>query len=113
MTLGQDDRLLSDLGRTLDGLVIAGFGLGHVPAGLVEPLTRLAARIPVVLASRTGAGPVGSSTYGYPGSESDLLARGLIRAGYLGPYKARVLLHLLLANGAGPGRIRDVFADLA
>jgi L-asparaginase len=92
------------------GLVIAGFGVGHAPAWMAEPLGALAAKIPVVLASRIGAGEVFAATYGYPGSESDLLARGCIGAGSLDPFKARVLLALLLGEGADRARIADVFS---
>jgi L-asparaginase len=99
-TLGDDGALLSVIADRVDGLVVAGFGVGHVPENWLTVLTTLAAERPVVLASRTGAGPVLTTTYGFPGSESDLISRGLIPAGLLDPYKARILLHLALAASA-------------
>jgi L-asparaginase len=110
MALGQDDAVLRAIGEHADGLVVAGFGVGHVPGRVVDALTGLAARIPVILAARPGAGPVAAGTYAFPGSESDLLARGLVRAGYLDAYKARVLLHVLLAGEATMAETRRVFA---
>lgn len=109
--------VMGDSGRLLDaaaaagfaGYVIAGMGAGHVPASLVDRLGRLAAAHPVVLCSRTGAGAVLAETYGFAGSESDLLGRGLIRGGWLDPLKARVALTLLLRSGASHAAIIDHF----
>ncbi len=95
-----DGALLDGLAERCDGVVVAGFGVGHVPERVASQLGAIAAVRPVVLASRIGAGPVLRRTYGAIGSETDLLARGLIGAGMLNPYQARLLLMLLLASGA-------------
>ncbi|MFG2644283.1 asparaginase [Streptomyces sp. NPDC048370] len=100
LSVGDRGELLDDIDSRHDGLVVAAFGAGHVPTWLVDPLERLAGRIPVVLASRTGAGATLTHTYRGPGSEHDLLHRGLIPAGPLDPAKARLLLHALLSTGA-------------
>lgn len=110
ITLDDDGGALAASADRVDGLVVAAFGAGHVPDWLVEPLARLAGRMPVVLASRTGAGPVLAGTYGFPGSERDLLLRGLLRAGLLGPLKARILLRELLSAGADRATIAAAFA---
>jgi L-asparaginase len=108
--LGEDGRLLSELERLgYAGLVVEAFGGGHVPAPVVPALAKLAARIPVVLASRTGGGEVLQETYGFPGSERDLISRGLIPAGFLDGAKARILLSLLLADGSGREDVRSAF----
>src|ERR1700759_3643219 len=56
MVLGDDGALLEAAAGRLDGLVVAGYGAGHVPAAVVGPLDALTRRMPGVLASRTGAG---------------------------------------------------------
>lgn len=93
----------------LGGAVVAGLGAGHAPGSWAEPLMRLAEKIPVVLSSRTGAGDVLTRTYGYAGGEIDLLGRGLVASGSLGPGKARILLTVLLSVGADRDAIRAAF----
>lgn len=110
---------LGDPGRILDlidedppnGVVLAGFGGGHVPSWLAERLSSLAKQVPTVLSSRTGGGRVLRETYSFAGSEQDLLGRGLIFGGWLGPLKARVLLTLALAAGLTREDIASLFAD--
>jgi L-asparaginase len=112
VTVFDDDGVLLDgLDERCDGVVIAGFGVGHVPDRLADRIGALAAARPVVLASRTGAGPVFRGTYRFAGSETDLLGRGLVSAGRLGAFKARVLLSVLIASGADRAAITAAFAE--
>lgn len=110
--LGDDGRLVR-VARNLgfEGLVMEGFGGGHVPPGMADALEAVALVMPVVLASRTGSGEVLQRTYGFIGSEVDLLSRGLISAGYLDGLKARLLLSLLLRTGATQLDVIQAFRD--
>lgn len=108
--LGDDGRMLAglpDLGYR--GLVIEAMGVGHVPAAMVPALASLAEVFPVVLSSRVASGPVFTRTYGFPGSETDLLSRGLIPGGALGGLKSRLLLSLLLGAGLQGPQLREAF----
>lgn len=110
ISLGDDGRLLGQIGRLgYEGVVIEAFGVGHVHSIVAEPLGSLAGEMPVVLASRTGSGEVHRATYGFTGSESDLLERGLIRGGMLNGPKARLFLSLLLRAEASREEIIDAF----
>ena len=111
MTLGDDGRLLTAIESLgYRGLVVEATGGGHVPRATAEMLGALTQKMPVVLASRTGAGEVLHNTYGFVGSETDLLKRGLIHAGILDGLKARLLLILLLIAGADNRTIVEAFA---
>lgn len=110
VALGDDGRLLPEIeAKGYAGLVVEAMGGGHVPSVMVETLEELASKMPVVLASRTGGGEVLRSTYGFIGSEMDLLERGLIYAGPLDGRKARLLLTLLLQSGASKVGVKDTF----
>lgn len=107
---GADGRLIRAAGALgYDGVVVEGFGGGHVPPATVEPLENLAARMPVVIASRTGGGETLARTYDAPGSEMDVQGRGLVPAGTLDGPKARLLLALLLRSGASEEEVRAAF----
>lgn len=95
------------------GLVIEGFGAGHLRPHEVDAVADVAARVPVVLASRTGAGEGYRSTYGFPGSERDLLRRGVLSAGALDGSKARLLLALALAASLDRPALAAVFETLS
>ena len=70
----------------------------------------MAAGIPVALASRTGAGPVGPF-YGFPGGGTTWLRAGALMAGSLTPVQARVAIALGLGAGLGMEELRALLAD--
>lgn len=99
-TLGDDgDLLKSIMAQGYDGLVIEAFGAGHLPESWLEPLDALLCKMPIMLCSRTLAGPVFENTYGYDGAEIDLIARGLIPGGILDGPKARLFMQASIMAG--------------
>jgi L-asparaginase len=110
VALGADTFLFEQAAKAYDGIVVEALGGGHVPSWWVEPLLAAAQHIPVVLASRAGAGPLLRSTYDFTGSERQLLAGGLIPAGELDGLKARILLTLAITVSAGQSEVAACFA---
>jgi L-asparaginase len=109
-TLGGDGHLVRlAVEGGYDGVVIAGAGAGHVSATAADVVGEVVGRVPIVVATRTGAGRTATCTYGYPGAEVDLMRRGVIMAGALSARKARLLLWVLLGCGADRDRIAAQF----
>lgn len=82
-----------------DGVVLAGFGTGHVSSEEADIIKLYAEKLPVVMATRSYNGPTTQATYGYKGSEMDLIASGVLMAGWLSPVKARLQLWAYLGAG--------------
>lgn len=107
------DVLRAVVGAGVDGVVIDAFGAGHVSHRLADAVGEAAPQIPVVVSSRTGGGRTLTSTYGFPGSERDLVDRGALLAGWLDGRKSRVLLHALLAADVPADHLRRKFVSHA
>lgn len=90
------------------GIVVAGFGSGHVSELMRDALVAAAKSIPVIVCSRTGAGSTTDAVYGYKGAEIDLLKNGVMMGGWLCPRKTRLLLYAVLCNDL-QGEQRDAF----
>lgn len=67
--------------------------------------------MPIIIASRTYTGPTTRKTYGYKGSEVDMIASGALMSGYLSALKARLLLWALLAQGLSLEQINAHWDD--
>lgn len=109
---GMDGGLIeSAIDRQVDGLVIEGFGRGHVPPEMMPSIRRATARGMTVLAvTRCGRGFV-REVYDFPGSLRDLLAHGAVAGpGIPGP-KARIKLLLVLSQTRDAGIVRSFFDE--
>jgi len=104
------------LSAPLDGLVVAGLGAGTMPPPVDPLLAEAAARIPVLMATRSGQGEVAAATYVGAGTTHNLLGHGALAGGFLDPRKARILLTVLLWAGLKDDALREelrAWRDLA
>ncbi|MGH7554566.1 MAG: asparaginase [Longimicrobiales bacterium] len=105
---GADGRVIRLLlqENDLQGLVVEGFGLGHVTGGTLEAIKQARARqIPVVLASRVYTGRL-IPLYA---RDTEATALGVIRADNLSAQKARVLLMLALTRTKDVIELQKIF----
>ena len=102
---GPVERLVDEV----DGLVVAGTGLGNVTPGLADAVDRaLDDGLPVVIASRCHAGGV-DGVYGTTGGGKRLAERGVLPADDLPPWKARLKLLLALEAADEPAGVAEFF----
>lgn len=100
-------QLEAALDQKFDAMVIASFGGGHVSELWADALRPVAAKIPVILASRVGRGQILNAIYGYKGAEIDLMNAGLMSAGRLDARKAR--LFIALQRSLNPQALKNGF----
>ncbi len=108
---GADGHLIRSLVRdgNVQGLVIAGLGLGGVTGLMFDPIQEARTRgIPVVISTRVPTGrvfPLGASK----GSALALKAIGCVLADNLSPQKARILLMLALTRAHDTEALQQYF----
>ena len=93
----------------VDGLVVAGTGLGNVTPGVADAIDEgLEHDIPVVVASRCHAGGV-NGVYGTAGGGKQLFEKGVLPADDLPVWKARLKLLLALEAADRSADVSDFF----
>ena len=97
---------------SVSGVVIAAMGVGHVPSWWVDELSALAAEKPTVFSTRTGSGSVFLNTYGFSGSERDLVAADIRPAGFLSAHKARLLLAQCIGVSKNASEAKKRFSEI-
>lgn len=111
LALGDDGRLIdAAVTSGYAGLVIEGMGGGHATPQIADAIERAGSTVPVLLASRAGAGAVLTRTYGFVGGEIDLQKRGALTTGWLDGLKARILLTLALRHKMGREQVASLLA---
>lgn len=111
---GADDRQLRhSITDNVAGIVIETLGSGRVPPWWLPALGEaVQRRIPVVAASRAGAGGLGDE-FGFVGAYHDLRKLGVIFAPNLSGVKARLKLMAALAVARSPAELRALFRPSA
>jgi L-asparaginase len=101
---GMDSRPLEALlDQGPDAVVLIALGAGHVPEPMLPAIDRaIDGGVPLIVCARPAEGGTLERTYGFTGSESDLLQRGAIMAGAASPWKARMRAILAAAIDADP-----------
>lgn len=109
--IGQDSAAIRyALADNVDGLIIEGFGAGHVPQNMIPGIQEaIEKNIPVVLTSRSRKGSLLTDTYGFIGSETYLRKMGVIFGENLTPDKLRLKLLLLLSTDCSHEQIKHAF----
>ncbi len=108
---GADGLLIRSMLREgpVQGLVIAGLGLGNVPASMFEAIQEARARgISVVISTRVPTGRV-FPMRANKGSALELKRVGCVLADNLSPQKARILLMLALTKTRDPEALQKYF----
>lgn len=106
MCLDYDDDLLKFASDNYDGIVLSGYGAGHVMAKNMPCIKNI--KKPIIMTSRCESGKTGLKTYGYAGAEIDLAKNGVIMSEYLSDVKARILLLVALSLGFNKDQIKDL-----
>jgi L-asparaginase len=108
---GADGRMIRSLVRegAVQGLIVAGLGLGGVPAAMFDAIQEARARgIPVVISTRVPTGRVFPFS-AMKGSALVLKQIGCVLADNLSPQKARILLMLALTKTSDPEALQKYF----
>lgn len=108
---GADGLLIRSMLRdgAVQGLVIAGLGLGGVPGAMFDAIQEARARgIPVVISTRVPTGRIFSLS-ATKGSSLSLKRIGCVLADNLSPQKARILLMLALTKSSETETLQKYF----
>lgn len=103
-------RSLLDQRPAVDGIVVAGTGLGHVSMPMFDAIAEARKRgVSVVITSRVYTGRI-MPLYGEKGRGVSLQEIGCILGDNLTPQKARILLMLALTRTKEPSALQAIFA---